>query len=156
MCARTLERLLIRPNRAADVSRLHEIDGICFPPDICFSRSELLFYLKQPDAIARVAELNNAVVGFVLGRVEDGWAAHVMTLDVLPEARRKRIGTSLMNALHEAFQQHRAAVSVLEVSAENQSAQRFYEGLHYVYVETIAGFYNGKGDAYRMVKELGD
>ena len=42
--------------------------------------------------------------------------------------------------------------AVLEVSARNLPAQRLYEKLQYRYLETVYGYYQGREDAYRMVR----
>src|SRR2546425_662767 len=79
----------IRAYQARDFPEIHRIDQVCFPPDIAYSRAELLFYVRHPESITRVAELDRAVVGFIVGRIESSGTAHVVTLDVLPGARRR-------------------------------------------------------------------
>ncbi len=142
----------IRNYRTADFARLHQIDGICFPPDVAYSRLELLCYLRHPDSIGKVAEWSGGLVGFVVGRVEKNGTGHVQTLDVIPEARRQRVGTALMEALHGEFERRNVHGVLLEVDVANEGAQRFYEGLSYVRAETLRGYYNGRRDAYRMVR----
>ncbi len=141
----------IRPHKRRDLARLHEIDQICFAPDIAYTRSELLFYLNHPGSITLVAEQDGRIVGFSLGRLLPDRTAHVLTLDVLPEARRRRLGTLLMRSLHDEFKRMGVRRVVLEVSAENLAARRLYEGLQYSFVETVQGYYNGREDAHRMV-----
>jgi ribosomal protein S18 acetylase RimI-like enzyme len=38
----------------------------------------------------------------------------------------------------------------VEVSTNNIPAQRLYEKLNYFYLDTIAGYYHGREDAYRL------
>jgi len=133
-----------------DAGNLHEIDRICFPADIAFTRAELLFHLNHPKSIARVARGPARIIGFVLARIETDYQAHVLTLDVIPEARRSKVGTLLMDELHRELDARQIAVAVLEVSATNLPARRLYEGLGYHYLERIAGYYRGRDDAYRM------
>ncbi len=64
--------VLIREYRPQDLSTLHRIDRICFAPEIAFSRPELLFYVRHPHSISRVAERDGRIVGFAVGRVEHG------------------------------------------------------------------------------------
>ena len=142
----------IRTYLARDFPEIHRIDQICFARDIAYSRAELLFYVRDPGAIVRVAELGGAVAGFVVGRVEAAHAAHVLTLDVLPEARRRKVGTALISALHAELERRGIRVVVLEVDAKNEGAQRFYEGFDYRRIETLKGYYNGRSDALRMVR----
>jgi len=144
----------IRAYRPEDLPTLHSIDRACFPPGIAFSRLELSFYLKQPGSIARIADGGGKVVGFVVGRVEPDNSGHVVTLDVISNARRANVGTSLMKVLHQEFGKRKVAVSVLEVNAEDEGARQFYEKLEYQYLELLKGYYYGRLNAYRMVRLL--
>jgi ribosomal-protein-alanine N-acetyltransferase len=142
--------LSIRDYKCDEALRLHQIDQVCFPSDIAFSRGELLFYLNHPKSITLVAERAGRIMGFVLGRILPDHLAHVLTLDVLPEARRQRIGTHLMDSLHGEFRSRAISRVLLEVSISNEAARRLYEALQYRSVEILRGYYNGREDACRM------
>jgi len=144
----------IRNYRAQDLAKLHEIDHACFAPDIAFSKAEMFSHLSRHNSITRIAEISGTVVGFVVGRVDGPLFSHVLTLDVLPGARRSKIGTSLMGALHSEFRNRHVRWTVLEVNASDLGARQFYEKLNYRYVETIRGYYNGREDALRMVRPM--
>jgi ribosomal-protein-alanine N-acetyltransferase len=141
----------MRSLKSTDISRLHERDRICFDAEVAYTRAELIFYLKHPDAITKVVELGGGIVAFAVARITDDMWAQVITLDVLPEARRRGIGTSLMRALHQELQRRNVAVSVLEVEVDNGGALEFYRRLGYETVEKLRGYYLGRRDAYRMV-----
>jgi ribosomal protein S18 acetylase RimI-like enzyme len=146
--------LLIREYGSRDIRVLHELDKVCFPADIAYSRAEMLHYVNDKSSITRVAELNHQIVGFAVGCFVDPLAAHVVTLDVLHSARRLKVGTELMKTLHEEFRDKGAEISFLEVDVANDAARRFYEGLRYRYLELLQGYYNGRSDAYRMIREF--
>jgi [ribosomal protein S18]-alanine N-acetyltransferase len=142
----------IRSFRTEDLTELHEIDGVCFPAHIAFSRSELFFYLNHPKSITRVAEAPGRILGFVLARAESGKRAHIVTLDVVPEARKQKIGTMLMNEIHCELKKIGVRAIFLEVEAGNLPAQRLYQGLQYKFVGILEGYYQGREDAYRMAR----
>ena len=142
----------IRKFRIGDFEALFQIDQICFPPDIAFSRRELLFALRHPKSSAWIAEDPGRILGFAVAQVDNRSCAHILTLDVIPEARQRRIGTALMNKLHADFKRQKITRSILEVGVHNIPAQRLYEKLHYQYVETLIGYYRGRQDAYRMMR----
>ncbi|HYK87375.1 MAG TPA: GNAT family N-acetyltransferase [Acidobacteriota bacterium] len=144
----------IRKYQPDDATCLHQIDQICFERDVAFSRGELLFYLNHPGAVTLVAVSNERIIGFALGRVHQNRVAHVLTLDVLPEARRQRIGTLLMKSLHEEFRNRAISRVMLEVSTKNLPAQRLYGELQYTVLETLHGYYNGREDAFLMSLSL--
>ena len=144
----------IRDYSREDFRILHAIDAACFPAHMAYSRAELLFFLGHDASIARVAEIAGRIVGFAVGQSEPGSAAHVVTLDVISEARRRGVGTGLMNALHEEFRRRNALKVTLEVDAGNEAAQRFYRGLGYRCLGMIPGYYQGRGDALIMMRPL--
>ncbi len=147
--------LQIRGFSPVDIQVLHEMDRVCFPADVAYSRAELQFYISHRDSITRVAELQDEVVGFAVGRVTNRSVAHVLTLDVIHSARRSRVGTALLDSLHQEFRHKGARLSFLEVDVGNLGARRFYETHHYRYVEVLPGYYSGRRDAMRMVRDLG-
>jgi ribosomal protein S18 acetylase RimI-like enzyme len=152
MPSRSLE---IRDFREEDIGELAAIDRVCFPDDIAFSRDELHSYANQPESITRVAERSGRILGFVVARIESESVAHIVTLDVVPGSRRRRVGTSLMNAVHEEFRERNIRVSLLEVGVHNRAARRLYEGLGYRYLGRLPGYYHGREDAYSMGRILG-
>lgn len=91
------------------------------------------------------------IAGFVIGRIVVLPEAHILTLDVRPEMRRRNIGCILMDVIHGEFRLKGAKFSVLEVDVRNETARRFYEGLQYQYLEVLPGYYNGRSDAWRMI-----
>lgn len=144
----------IRGYRPPDFERLYRIDQMCFESGIAYSRSELAFYVRDPRSTVRVADISGEIAGFALGRVEHDALAHIITLDVVPEARRKGVGTGLMRAMHREFLRRNAEISILEVSVENTGALSFYERLRYRYACTLPGYYAGRIDAFRMFCRL--
>jgi ribosomal-protein-alanine N-acetyltransferase len=144
---------LIRGYDRRETHLLHRIDCICFPPGIAYTFAELRFYLRHRKSVARVAEREGRIIGFVIGQA-DGRAGHVVTLDVLPGERRHGVGSSLMGTLHAEFRDREVIVSYLEVSTRNDAAIRFYEKLGYRVVDFIRGYYGGNEDAHRMTLRL--
>jgi len=152
VAGKSSDKTALRGLEATDFFRLYQIDQICFETGIAYSRAELFFHLKHPASVAKVVELKGDVVAFAVARILDDLSAHIITLDVIPEARRRGIGTSLMRAMHREFQSRNVAVSILEVDVENGGALNFYRGLLYETVETLRGYYSGRRDAYRMAR----
>jgi len=145
---------LIRDVRSDEIQKLYDIDQICFPVHVAYSRVELLFFLNHGSSISKVAEREGSVLGFAIGQVKAHEHAHVITIDVIPEARRGRVGRALMETLHAEFRARGAVQASLEVDTDNEAAQQFYIGLGYRRTDFLRGYYNGHGNAYRMVLDL--
>lgn len=133
---------------------MHEIDCLCFERDIAYTRSEILFYLRHPRSVSKAAERGGEMVAFALGRPEKGGFGHVITLDVIAEARRCGIGRALLELLHDAFRHAGVPLAVLEVDVRNTGARSFYVRMGYEPVELLPGYYLGRSDAYRMAYRL--
>lgn len=148
----------LRPFRHEDLDTLYRIDQVCFVPGIAYSRTELRYYLRHPKSFTVVAEsVNKSIAGFCTGRLhtrEDKILGHIITIDVLPAARGRGVGRSLMRAVEEHFRAKSAASVRLEVAVDNLPARAFYQAMGYSRVGTVPGYYGGKLDALVMRKQL--
>jgi [ribosomal protein S18]-alanine N-acetyltransferase len=142
----------IRDYEPRDFESLFEIDRAAFVPDLAYSRAELRFYLQSPRSRTLVAEHEGEVVGFAIGSLERATSGHVVTLDVRPGHQRRGIGRRLLQALEEGLWKLGARAFILETPAEEGGARRFYEKQGYVAIRRERGYYNGRRDAWRMVK----
>jgi ribosomal-protein-alanine N-acetyltransferase len=112
-----------------------------------------------------VAEIGEKVVGYVMSRVEFGWSnlfrgkavrkGHIVSVGVLPEARRLGIATAMMLRAMKAMKTYYGATEVyLEVRVSNTPAISLYEKLGYKVVERIPRYYSDGEDAYLMARPL--
>lgn len=77
--------------------------------------------------------------------------AHITTIAVHPEHRRKRYGEALMKRLLKEAKQRKLSCSTLEVRASNAAAILLYEKLGYVRCGLRKGYYpNNREDAVIM------
>ncbi len=88
--------------------------------------------LQQDRATVFVAANPQKVIGFasaiVLDPPVDGFTAYLQTLYLLPEAKRKGIGTTLLRSIAAALKEQGCRNLALRVLRENP-ARRFYETL---------------------------
>jgi [ribosomal protein S18]-alanine N-acetyltransferase len=144
--------LRIRNFRPQDLDDLCRIDQICFPAYMAFSRADFISYLNHPKRIARVAETSGRIIGFILARIQRSSYAHILTLDVVPDARQCRVGTKLMTVLHKELERLKIGACVLEVGVRNIAAQRLYETLQYKNIGILPGYYREREDAFQMIR----
>ena len=148
----------LRGFRRRDLAALHQLDGVCFPPEIAYSRAELQYFLTRPNCCCWIAEQpENKLGGFVIvERASRGGrlSGHIVTLDVDPAERRRGLGTLLLNAVEEQMKQEGVAVMNLEVAEDNEPARRFYRSLGFVASGRIAKYYGGRVDAEVMEKVI--
>lgn len=150
----------LRDATKEDFAELWRIDHECFQPGIAYSRRELQWYMNLRGAFTIVADGRETprsrwqIVGFVVGQQPRRGLGHIVTIDVLPEARRERLGTRLMTEVEERLKAHGCETIFLETAVDNVAAIRFYKRLGYFVVKTIPRYYLDKIDALMMSKEL--
>ena len=152
----------IRPFRKSDFQTLWSIDQICFDPQLAYSRLELAFYMRRPGSFTLVAEAPGTeeprIVGFIVaetGRTKHGVkTGHIITIDVVPEARRSGVGSGLLEVAERQLADAGAGSVVLETAVNNAAALRFYKQKGYFVEKTAQGYYANQLDALVMKKEL--
>jgi len=148
----------IRDFRKADFRRLWEIDQACFVSGIAYSQQELAYYMTRRTAFTIVAEDSDAkIAGFLVGqcvRVRGEQVGHIITIDILPEARRARLGSELMSIAEKRLSEAGCRRISLEVAVDNAGAIGFYQRRGYSISRTVPRYYNNELDALEMEKLL--
>ena len=145
--------ITVRGYEAHDFAKLFKLDQACFPPGISYSKWSLQYFLSLPAADCLVAEEDKQIVGFILAEANPP-LAHIITLDVAPGQRRKRLGTTLLNEMEKHFRYHEVRSVLLETAVENQSGIAFWEHHGYRTEAVLKKYYLGRMDAYEMRKRL--
>jgi [ribosomal protein S18]-alanine N-acetyltransferase len=151
---------VIRDYRAADFDRLWQIDQLCFLPGIAYTQMELSGFISRRNAITLVGEFQNTgtenpIAGFVIAHPIRRKYGRILTLDILPEARRSGLATKLMNACEERLRSLGCGEMYLETAVNNEPALRLYRKLGYEVLRTLPEYYSSHSlDAYLMGKRL--
>jgi ribosomal protein S18 acetylase RimI-like enzyme len=109
--------------------------------------------MGRPGSFTLVAEAESGIQGFVVAETRRK-TGHIITIDVVAEARRTGVGSALLQAAEEQLLQSGAASVELETPVNNDAAIRFYKQKGYFVEKTVAGYYSGELDALVMSKEL--
>jgi [ribosomal protein S18]-alanine N-acetyltransferase len=146
----------LRAASQQDLRALHALDGACFPAGIAYSRAEMEYFLSHPHTIGLIAEDEaGSLAGFILAeRASTYRLAHIITIDVHADFRRRGVGRLLMETVESRLKAAKAEAIRLEVAVDNDAAQRFYVSLGYEVRGRIRGYYLGKLDALVMEKAL--
>ena len=147
----------IRQFEKADFDTLWRIDQACFDPQLAYSRPELAFYMRRPGSFTLVAEAEgvpgNGTLGFIVAETRRK-SGHIITIDVVAEARRAGVGSALLRAAEDQLLRAGVVAVALETPVNNEAAIRFYKQKGYFVEKTVAGYYSGQMDALVMTKEL--
>jgi len=111
-----------------------------------------------------VAESQGSIIGYIMCRLEHGFSdlkklrfarkAHIISVAVMPEARRLGIASGLVKEALSALWNLHADECFLEVRVTNDAAIRLYEKLGFQIARTIQRYYYDSSDAYVMAKDL--
>ena len=115
---------VITPIPAAAAAPLAVMHAASFPDDP-WDAAALERVLRLSGAFGYLAWRGDAPAGFVLAR-DLGDEIEVLSLGVLPCARRRGIGGALLGAVVAHAAERRIASIVLEVAADNEAARRLY------------------------------
>jgi [ribosomal protein S18]-alanine N-acetyltransferase len=159
----------IRQFATADFDTLWRIDQACFDPQLAYSQPELAFYMRRPRSFTLVAESEAveipgngsapvaipgfAILGFIVAETRRN-TGHIITIDVVAEARREGVGSALLQAAEDRMLGSGAVAVALETPVNNDAAIRFYKQKGYFVEKTVTGYYSNHMDALVMMKEL--
>lgn len=139
-----------------DLETLSNIEQECFTSE-AFSKTQIASLLKAPTSVSLLAKAGEQVVGFIIGSVNDFGEiklGHIVTIDVVPEYRRKGVGMLMLQKVEREFQNAGVKVCYLEVRADNTAAKKLYQKRGYRQVEVLDDYYYRGGHGIRLEKAL--
>ncbi len=157
-----LQTFNIRKFKESDLQSVMELNRVTLPEnytDYFF----LDLFERFPDTFV-VAELEGKIVGYIMCRVEVGLSnfglgglirkGHVVSIAVLPMARRKGVASALINSALEGMQTYKAKQCYLEVRVTNDAGVNLYKKIGFEVTRTAHGYYSDGEDAYVMSKKI--
>jgi len=145
-----------------DLQDVMQINRVCLPENY----TDMFFidlHERFPDAFI-VAEEDHELVGYIMSRIEVGLSSfglgglirkgHVVSLAVMPQARRKGVASALLNAAMTAMCGYKARQIYLEVRVTNEAGVNLYKKVGLEVTRTVPGYYSDGEDAYVMSKKL--
>lgn len=142
--------VLLRDLRDEDLEALYRLDQLCFEPGIAYTRPQIRRFLRLATARGAVAEVGGEIAGFAIGYRSGRGVAHVLTLDVHPDFRRRRLGHALMRAVLSRLAEDGATETRLEVDVRNAGAIAFYERLGFRPLRRLEDYYAAGRPALEM------
>jgi ribosomal protein S18 acetylase RimI-like enzyme len=143
---------LLRLARLADLDHLVRIEKACFPRGR-FRRDHLEWILRHDRGLTLVEETNRGIEGALMLLFESR-VARILSVAVMPSARRRGVGTAMLAAAEDAARSRGAARVRLEVSTRNAAAIELYRSLGYEMEGILPRYYSWGEDAFAMSKPL--
>jgi len=112
-----------------------------------------------------VAEVDGAIVGYVMCRIEYGFShlkklglarkGHIVSIAVSEQHRGRGVGTMLVKVSQDAMVQKTATESYLEVRVTNNEAIALYQRLGYIVASRLEAYYKDGEAALVMASKIG-
>jgi len=151
--------LTLREYRPLDFERLLEIDQACFVRGIAYTAAELRHFLSLKTAVKIVGEQDGDTKGFIVAdrfrpRRSEQSMGHIITIDVLEDARRTGLGSQLLAAAEAELKKAGCSYVSLEVAVDNFPALKFYKKHGYTGLKVLPRYYLNSLDGLLMGKKL--
>ncbi len=156
------ETFKLRKFEPDDLQAVIRINRVCLPENY----TDMFFmdlHERFPETFI-VAEEDHDAVGYIMCRIEVGLSnyglgglirkGHVVSLAVMPQARRKGVASALLNEAMKGMVNYKAKQIYLEVRVTNEAGVNLYKKLGLEITRTIPGYYSDGEDAYVMSKKL--
>jgi ribosomal-protein-alanine N-acetyltransferase len=146
----------ILPLTAEHLSELLRLNIRCFRNGDNYTKYTFEYLFNEARTLGyRVVTSGGEMVGFAFVMVKENNAAHLTTIGVAPEHRRRRIAGSLLAHLEKALAARDVNTIMLEVRVSNTAAHDLYRRWGYSVVQRINRYYNNGEDCFLMMKSLG-
>lgn len=151
--------VVVREATLSDFERIVELEHLCFPKDLAYSRRQLLYLLTKANSTVLVETKRGIIRGFIIILYRRGTrVAGVETINVDPKYRKEGVGLRLLSAAESSIRHKGMQRIRLEVSLANLAALAFYEKAGFKKSGCLKNYYfydhDGSRDAMRMIKEL--
>ncbi|MGD9563493.1 MAG: GNAT family N-acetyltransferase [Pyrinomonadaceae bacterium] len=145
----------VRPLGTGNLDEVLRLNLRCFAKGENYTKHTFSYLLGQPNSLCfQAVTAEGRMAGFLFTLIGDNGIAHITTVGVAPEHRRRRLAARLLDELDRALIERGIASIVLEVRVRNRPAQRLYESCGYSVTQRIEGYYNDGEDGFLMMKVL--
>lgn len=140
--------VFLRQFEEADLPTVLKIEKLSFAINPQPASKFRYYAQRYPEGFI-VAEINEKVVGYVVGRVTDK-KGKITRIAVDPKYRRERIEYQLTAYILNYFKEKKVKKVQVEVRTTNQGSIRFFKSFHFVISKILKKYYSDDTDAYLM------
>ncbi|MGQ0541118.1 MAG: ribosomal protein S18-alanine N-acetyltransferase [Blastocatellia bacterium] len=145
----------IAPLTKKQINEVLRLNLRCFKNGENYNKSTFTYLLNEPNSLSyRATAETGEMTGFVFVMVNHDGAAHITTIGVAPEHRRRGLAERLLKHTEEALRAKGVSTVVLEVRISNMAAQSLYSRAGYAVTQRMGNYYSNGEDGYLMMKSL--
>jgi len=145
----------IHPLTDKNLNEVLRLNVRCFRNGENYTKHTFNYLLGESRNLSyRIVTTSGEMAGFVFVLVNIDGSAHLTTIGVAPEHRRRGLAKELLTHTEDALRQRGVRTIVLEVRVSNTTAQGLYREAGYSVVQRLAKYYNNGEDCFLMLKSL--
>lgn len=131
------------------------LNSRCFSDGESYTRHTFDFLLNDPNTLSyRAITPEGEMTAFVFLMMANDGSAHVTTIGVAPEHRRRGLGGKMLQHSERALKMRGVSTMMLEVRVSNTDAQNLYKKYGYAILQRLEAYYNNGEDGFLMMKYL--
>jgi len=145
----------IRPLTLEHTSEVLRLNIRCFKNGDNYTRYTFDYLLDRPGTLSyRMVTVAGEMVGFAFVIVNENNAAHLTTIGVAPEHRRRGLAGRLLEHVEASLRNRGVTTLMLEVRVGNIQAQDLYRRHRFTTVQRIGRYYTNGEDCFLMMKPV--
>lgn len=145
----------VRPLTERQSKEVLKLNLRCFRNGENYTKHTFAYLFNEPRSISyQMAAANGEMAAFVFVLLNPDGAAHLTTIGVAPEHRRRGLAGRLLSHLEEVLRIKGVSTIVLELRVSNLAAKRLYTDAGYSLVNCLTKYYSDGEDCFLMVKSL--
>lgn len=127
----------------------------CFQNGDNYTKHTFDYLLNEPRTLSySIRTDQDELTAFAFVMVSDNGSAHLTTIGVAPEHRRRGLALMLLDHIENALLNRSVNTLILEVRVGNEAAQKLYRKIGFNVVQRITKYYNNGEDCFLMMKAL--
>lgn len=140
-----------------DFEDLYAVEQVCFQPPFRFGRGYMHRLVRRTATATWLAEEGGRMAGFAIVEMAKSageMAGYIVTLEVLPEFRRRGAGRELLRLVEQSARDAHVRTLWLHVDVTNSGAIRLYEAHGFHGEGRVENFYAARRAALVYKKKL--
>jgi ribosomal-protein-alanine acetyltransferase len=145
----------IKPLTMTQLPEVLRLNIRCFRNGDNYTKHTFNYLLSEPRTLSyRLVTDAGDMAAFAFVMQNERNSAHLTTIGVAPEHRRRGLATRLLDHIEEALHAKEVGTIMLEVRVGNLEAQQLYRRRKYFVVQRISRYYNNGEDCFLMMKAI--
>jgi ribosomal-protein-alanine acetyltransferase len=145
----------VRPLTERQSKEVLKLNLRCFRNGENYTKYTFAYLFNEPRSISyQMATATGEMAAFAFVLLNPDGAAHLTTIGVAPEHRRRGLAARLLGHLDEVLRIKGVSTIVLELRVSNLAAKRLYTDAGYSLVNRLTNYYSDGEDCFLMVKSL--